>query len=216
MNKNSYTDNSPAEPLFRTAQGAFLRETLGFLLYVLKNPISIVTNPGKLVENERLGFGAYLAVYVLMFVLGSLGMVAYILLGGSNYFNLYYLILQPLLALVVGLVLFMTFALVLKFLWNRRSFTKQKNDFLKYVILMYLFTPLAWLAFPLKSVFPAWRSHTVIVAALIVSYFYFAIVKRSSRFFSKSGFLKTFILLAPPYFAGLYYVPDAAAYVIRF
>lgn len=207
QDENSITELTWKEAFFNTKHFFFM--LLGFI----KNR---KTSLDTVITQNVFHFKTYIISFLVFTITGSLGPLLYLLTGGSKYFNNWYIALLPVLGTCICLGIIYTLKAVLHFFWNKHRFAVRKNLYIKYLLIPLICTPLAWLVYPIKHVFPAWEQHVFIVAFVITAYISIRVLLHNkSEFFRKRDCYIGILLTAVPYYTVFFYMHAISAFVVH-
>jgi hypothetical protein len=158
---------------------------------------------------------AYYLAYTVIGLGAMLGPVSYYAFWGHNYFNGWFLFLGPALTFLTFVVSLACFHLGVYFLWGQPGFFARKVAYLKHMYVWLAYTPLAWLVYPLRAIWPGFENPAFWVSFPLVFYFLWRVTRRGERVFRKRELAAGIMASGVPYFVILLFHPELARFIVR-
>lgn len=198
--------SAPLFPTLRAEVVALLRALFEFAVNQ-NSPLTDLT--------ARFRRRAYYLAYGVIGLCSMLGPTFYYALWGHKYYNPWYVAAGPILTFLSFVLALLCFHGGVYFLWGRPGFFDRKIKYLKHLYVWLAYTPLAWLADPLRGFFPAWENPVIVASIPLVFYSLWRVARAGRGEFRRRELATGVILSGVPYFIILYLYPAAASALVR-
>ncbi len=158
---------------------------------------------------------AFYLAYWFIGLVGMSGPALYYALWGWKYYNPWYIAAGPALTFATFVLVLVCFHAGVYYLWGRPGFFERKIKYLKHLYVWLAYTPLAWLADPLRGFFPEWENPVVAASIPLVCYGLWRVARAGRSEFRRRELAYGVALSGVPYLIILYLYPRAAGALVR-